>query len=207
MSSAQNESAPEIRGAPSDRIDRVRRQAAFCCSTTVGLVAADRDLARLLGLGDFAHEVDVQETVLERRALHLDVVGELEYALERARGDALVERRALGLVGLGLLVAADRQGVFLDLDVELALGKARDRNRDAIVVLAGPLDVVGRITGRAVAELVEEGKQPVEADGRTIEGSKIESSHSKSSLSDMQWSTRSGSDRGSCSRMACTALM
>ncbi len=86
---------------------------------------ADRDLARLLGLGDLAHEVDVQETVLERRALHLDVVGELEHALEGARGDALVERLALVLVGLGLLLAADRQRVFLDLDVELGLARSR----------------------------------------------------------------------------------
>jgi len=34
-------------------------------------------------------------------------------------------------------------------------------------------------------DLIEEGKQVVEADGRTIEGSKIESSHGISSMSDM----------------------
>jgi hypothetical protein len=33
-----------------------------------------------------------------------------------------------------------------------------------------------------MAKLIEEGKQPVETDGRTIEGSKIESSHGISSL-------------------------
>ena len=58
----------------------------------------------------------MQETVLQRRALHLDVVGELEAALEGACGDALIERLAALLVSLGLLVAADRQRVFLDLD-------------------------------------------------------------------------------------------
>ena len=42
------------------------------------LAVADRDLARLLRLGNLAHEVDVQEAVLELRALDLDVVGKLE---------------------------------------------------------------------------------------------------------------------------------
>src|SRR2546430_4721313 len=50
------------------------------------------DLARLLRLGNLAHEIDVQESVLQRRASHLDVVGKLEDALERARRDALIER-------------------------------------------------------------------------------------------------------------------
>ena len=64
-------------------------------STTCGLALPPiGDLARLLRLGNLAHEVDVQETVLEGRALHLDVVGKLEAALERAGRDALVEHLA-----------------------------------------------------------------------------------------------------------------
>ena len=55
------------------------------------LGAVDRDGARLRGLRDLAYEVDMQESVLEARALHLDVVGELEAALEGARGDAAIK--------------------------------------------------------------------------------------------------------------------
>src|SRR5262249_11646652 len=155
---------------------------------------ADRDAARLHRLGDLAHEIDVQQPVLERGAPDLDVLGELEHALERARRDALVEHLALLLVGLGLLLALDGQRVLLRLDREVVLGKARDRERDAVGVLAGPLDVVGRI-GRATVEarnLVEHREEPVESDGGTIEGSKIERTHGISSLSDMRRVRRDG---------------
>src|SRR5262249_51098048 len=57
----------------------------------LGLTVADRDLARPLGLRNLAHEIDVQETVLEPGALDVDVVGKLEDALEGASRDALVE--------------------------------------------------------------------------------------------------------------------
>ena len=63
---------------------------------------ADRNLARLFRLRNLAHEIDVQEPVLERRALDVDVVGELENTLEGARGDALIEHLAVLLV-FGLL--------------------------------------------------------------------------------------------------------
>src|SRR4051812_33850574 len=140
---------------------------------------ADGDLARLLRLGNLAHEVDVQETVLQRRALHLDVVGKLELALESAPRDALVEHLA-GIVLLDLLLALNSQRVFLGLDQQLALAEACDGYGDAIVVLAGALDVVGRVA-RSGLKAVQHREQPVKADGRTIEGSKIESSHSISS--------------------------
>ena len=51
----------------------------------------DLDLAGLGGLGDLADEVDMEEAVLQARALHLDMVGELEAALEGARGDAAIK--------------------------------------------------------------------------------------------------------------------
>src|SRR5439155_12301321 len=76
------------------------------------VAAADADLARLHRLGNLAHEINVQESVLEMRALDLDMVGELEHALEGARGDTLIEGLALLLVGLGLFLAADRQRVL-----------------------------------------------------------------------------------------------
>src|SRR5262249_43776506 len=155
----------------------------------LGLAIADRDLARLHRLRNLADEVDMEEAVLKRRALDLDVLGELKDALERARRDALVEHLAFLLVGLGLLLTLDRQRVLFRLDRDVGVREAGDRYGDAIGVLAGPLDVVGRVGGAAALEarnLIEQRKQPVEADGRTIEGSKIERTHGISSLSDMR---------------------
>ena len=84
------------------------------------------------------------------------------------------------------MLALDGQRVLFRFDREVAFAEAGDRDRDAIVVLAGALDVVGRIARRGF-KAVEHREQPVEADGRTIEGSKIESSHGISSyLSDMR---------------------
>src|SRR5262249_34563759 len=56
--------------------------------------------------------------------------------------------------------------------------------RDAILVVAGAFDIVGRVTRCTVMSggLIEERKQPVKADGRAIEGSKIKRSHGISSF-------------------------
>src|SRR5262245_55773961 len=174
----ETKSAPASRGAPhQSRGDRLR---GLLGVDHLGRTAADRNLARLRRLGNLALEVDVQEAVLQARALDLDMVGELEAPLERAGRDALVEHVAVLAVLLGLLVAADRERVLLHLDRQIVLGEAGDRNGHAIGVIVGALDVVGRVAGRSFVEaadlLVEQRKQTVEADGRTIEGSKIESS-------------------------------
>ena len=89
----------------------------------------------------------MQEPVLERRTLDLDVVSELEDALERTRCDTLVEDLAGLLLVLRLLIALDREGVFLGFDRKIALAETGNRDRDAIGVLARALDVVGRIAG------------------------------------------------------------
>ena len=116
---------------------------------------ADRDLARLLGLGDLAHEIDVQQAVLEGRVLHLHMIGKLEDALEGARGDALIEHLAI-LLFLGLLGALDRQRVFFRFDRQIVFAETGDRDRDAIVVLARAFDVVGRIArGRLKTSSIE----------------------------------------------------
>src|SRR6185437_13828473 len=86
-------------------------------------LGADRDLARLLAFGNLAHEVDMQEAVLEIRAANLDMVGELELALERARCDALIEHLAFLLFLFGFLLAADGELVFLHLKIELLVGE------------------------------------------------------------------------------------
>src|SRR5436190_22320675 len=72
--------------------------------------AVDRDAARLHRLRDFPEQFDPQQAILERRALHLHMVGKAELALEGARGDALIEIFALALVGLA---AFDRHRVLL----------------------------------------------------------------------------------------------
>src|SRR5262249_51369382 len=135
--SAQNESAPDSGALPP--IAPATRAAGRTVSLRRGfgldhlrLTVADRDLARLLRLGNLAHELDVQEPVLEGRTLDLDVVGKLEDALERARRDAPIEDVAAVLLVLRLLLALDRQGVFLRLDRQLMLAKASHRHRDAV---------------------------------------------------------------------------
>src|SRR5262249_49625191 len=190
------------RGAPSDRADRLRSLG----FDHLGLAIADRDLAGLLRLGNLSHEIDVQESLLESRALDLDVVGELEDALESARRDGLAEHLAPVLLVLCLFLAFDRQRVFLCFDRKLVLAEAGHRHRDAIGVLAGALDIVGRIA-RSGLEAVEHGEEPVETDGRTIEGSKIESSHGITSwLSEMRMVRPAGrtgllaQPRGACAK-------
>src|ERR1700730_1782624 len=104
------------------------------------------------------------------------MVGELEATFEVPRGDALVENLATLLLVVVLLLAPERQRVLFCFDREISVGEASDCNRDAIVILAGPRDVVGRIARRRpfqAADLVEHGEQSVKANGRTIVGSKI----------------------------------
>ena len=51
----------------------------------------DGDRARLHGLGQLSHQIDMQKTMLQSSTLHDDMVGELEAALEAARGDAAMK--------------------------------------------------------------------------------------------------------------------
>jgi hypothetical protein len=48
---------------------------------------ADRDVAWLQLVGNTPRQVDVEQPVLERGALDLDVVGQIEATLERARAE------------------------------------------------------------------------------------------------------------------------
>src|SRR6185437_8356 len=145
-------------------------------------LGGDRNIAGLHRLGQLAHEIDMQQAMLEAGALHHDMVGELESALEAARGDAAMEERRV--FDLGLLLAANGKSVLLHLDVEVAVAEAGDGHGDAIVVLADPLDIVGRIArGLALEgrERVEQRAEPVEADGGTVKRGKIEVPHVTSS--------------------------
>ena len=59
---------------------------------------ADLDAAGLQRLGHHALQRDVQQAVLEVRALDDDVVGEDEAALEGAAGDAAIEQLGFRLL-------------------------------------------------------------------------------------------------------------
>src|SRR6266481_4363382 len=128
-------SAPETGALP--RIELSLRSLDF---DHLGLAIADWDLAGLLRLGNLTHEIDVQESVLERRALDLDVVGKLEDALERAGRDALIEHLAAVLLVLRLFLAFDRQRVFLRFDRKLAWHNlVVERNAGGPPQRAGPV--------------------------------------------------------------------
>src|SRR6201999_4464761 len=95
------------------------------------------------------------------------------------RGDAAIEHLGLVLaVLIGDFLALDGQRVFLRDDGKLFLAEAGYRDRNAVGVLAGALDVVGGIAGAAVGgRLIKQGKETVEADGGTIERREVVGTH------------------------------
>lgn len=86
----------------------------------------NRDRPRLHRFWNHAHEVYAQKPVLQARALHLDMVGELKLSFEVAPGNALVEHVPAFLRGLSQFRAADRPSVLLHLDREIAMGETGD---------------------------------------------------------------------------------
>ena len=104
--------------------------------------AVDGDPPRLHGLGNFPDQFDLEQAVVEGRALDLDVVRQVELALEVPGRDAPVEELALGLLGLA---AFDRDDVLLGRDRDFVRRETRDRQRDLVTVFGQPFDVVGRI--------------------------------------------------------------
>jgi hypothetical protein len=102
----------------------------------------DRDPTRLHRLRDFADQFDLQQAIVKRRTLDLDIVGQVELTLERPRRDALLEEFVLLLFGLA---AFDRQHVLLGGDGDLVGREACQRQGYLVPVLAKPLDVAGRV--------------------------------------------------------------
>jgi hypothetical protein len=118
---------------------------------------ADRHLAGLLGLGNFAHELNMQQAVFQARPGDRDMIGKAEATLELARGDAPEQELALGLLGPLLLGTADHEPVFLGFDRKIGLGKARNGQADAIAFLGDFLDVVrgvALVPGLAILKLL-----------------------------------------------------
>ena len=80
----------------------------FCCFTFDRLGnSADFDPARLHRFGDFANQINNKHAVSQFRALHLDMVGELEASLERAAGNPAVE--ILGVIALTIALADNHE--------------------------------------------------------------------------------------------------
>ncbi len=79
----------------------------------------------------------MQQAVLKARALYVDMVGELEAALERTGRDALIEHVPLRLAALDarLFRAADEHAVLAALDRKLIFGEASDGDGNAIGIL------------------------------------------------------------------------
>src|SRR5690242_19908946 len=140
----------------------------------------------------------MEQAIIEARAGHLDVVGELEAALEGAARDAAMEIPGGILVLLGL--AVNHELVLLDRDVEIVRAEARHRHGQAISVLAGRLDVVRRVAAGAIdaRRCVGQAHQPVETNRRAEEGREIESVHNhillKSNMGSSSRSARLGPD-------------
>ena len=120
----------------------------------------DGDAAGLFLFRHDALQVDMEQAVLQAGGLDLDMLGELEAALEGAAGDALVQE--VGLCALFAL-AGDGQHAILHVHRQVLVGKAGDRHGDAIVILVAALDIVGRIAllGRGIQQV----QKPVKADG------------------------------------------
>src|SRR5688572_11306573 len=76
-------------------------------------------------------------------------------------------------------MACNEQGVLLLHEFDLIRREARECHRDAVVVFAGPLDVVGRPIWRGLnpGSLVEHIEQPVETNSRAIQGREVVGSH------------------------------
>src|ERR1700682_2698768 len=139
-------------------------------------VGVDRNPARLHGLRQLAHQLDLQEPVFKRRACYLDVIGEVKFAPGRTCRDALEE---VLVIAVFCLTPFHGQHVLLCRDGDLLRLEAGQSERDAIVVLTDACDVVGRVVVFALQtkRIVDEAEQTIEPDGRPPHGGEIEVSH------------------------------
>ena len=99
----------------------------------------DFDLSGFHGLGHFALQFDLEQSVLERGAPHLDKVGKIEATFEWPTRDAPVE--VLGPVLFLIDTTRDCQRVSVNRNADLFGLESRDRERNAVLVLTGSNDV------------------------------------------------------------------
>ena len=107
------------------------------------------------------------------------MVGKLEAALEGPGGNAAIKQLGAFTGALVLALTLHGQHVAVGFDRDFLVREASDRHRDPVGILAGALDVVGRIGLRAIRlrKRIQHGEQTVEADGRAIEWGKINVTH------------------------------
>jgi hypothetical protein len=97
------------------------------------LTVADFNAARLHGLWNPAHEVDLQKAIVEARCVDFDVVLKADTKLERTLGNSMVQIFALGRF---FLLSTNRQEVLLGCDRDFLGGEPGHSKADAISVLA-----------------------------------------------------------------------
>src|SRR5215469_6327792 len=107
----------------------------------------------------------MQKPILELGTLDLDMLGQLEFALERAPGDALMQ---IGRGSRGFALAGDSQDAVRDFDGEILFGEAGDSDGDAVIILVTAFDIVRRITLSGICR-VEQVQQAIETDRGTEE--------------------------------------
>jgi hypothetical protein len=85
----------------------------------------NRDLARLERFGDFAHQFDMEHTILVARIRDADMFGQSKAALKSARCYAAVQLcAAIGLFVFAGFAGRNKERIFTLLDTEIILGKA-----------------------------------------------------------------------------------
>src|ERR1044071_5076260 len=110
-----------------------------------GGAATDLDSARLSRFRHFKDEINNQKAVLDPRLGDLHVIGQVERQLEAAACNPTVQD--LRIVLSGMFLASDLEHVLLLNNLDLLRGEPGQSNRDSILGLAGPLDVVRRPGG------------------------------------------------------------
>ena len=91
--------------------------------------AFDGDLSRLHGLRDLPDQLNPEQAVVEGRALHLNIVRQVELPPEMSGRNTPVEELALGLFGLA---AFDGDDVLLGRNRNFVGRKPRDCQRDQV---------------------------------------------------------------------------
>jgi len=106
----------------------------------------DFDAAGLHRLGNFTFQFNVQQAVIQRGSGDLDVIGQVEAALERTGGYSPVEEAVVFIAVFFGLLAGHDQLVVLRRDIQIRFSEASDCHGNPIAVITGFLDIVGRET-------------------------------------------------------------
>src|SRR5947209_7053670 len=83
----------------------------------LGRAAVDFNASRLHCLRDTPNKIDLEKTVLERCSFHLDMICEVEPALEGTGSNTLIE--VLRMIAVLSFLTADDQQILLGGDIDL----------------------------------------------------------------------------------------